>query len=197
MISPKHKRWSRGAAAVEFMLCLPLLLLLAFPVIDLARVLQANMILTNMAREGANLASRTINAEQAIMDSLVATAPPLDMRSNGMIRITKILAVRGQGASRNVVIAQYRWSGGSYDPDKGVWTCGAAGTYWDNAGRCAGLPASAAAPAVDVMSGALNDGDVVYLVETFYRLPLFFGKMQLGGIVLPEINPNLYAMTIF
>lgn len=197
MISPKHKRCSRGAAAVEFMLCLPLLLLLAFPVIDLARVLQANMILTNMAREGANLASRTVNAEQAIMDSLAATAPPLDMRSNGMIHITKILAVRSQSATRNVVVAQYRWGAGSYVPTKGVWTCGAAGTRWDNAGNCAGLPAPAAAPSVDVMSGALNDGDVVYLVETFYRLPLFFGKMQLGGIELPDISPNLYAMTIF
>lgn len=198
MIAPKHNQWSRGAAAVEFMLCLPLLLLLAFPVIDLARVLQANMILTNMAREGANLASRTINAEQAIMDSLAATAPPLDMRSNGMVHITKILAVRGQGASRNVVVAQYRWRGGSYVPDKGVWNCGAAGgTYWDSTGSCTGLPPPAAAPSVDVMSGALNDGDVVYLVETFYRLPLFFSKMQLGGIVLPDFNPNLYAMTIF
>lgn len=203
MMSLKHKRCSRGGAAVEFLLCLPLLLLLAFPVIDLARVLQANMILTNMAREGANLASRTANAEQeimaeqAIMDALAATAPPLDMHSNGMIHITKILAMRGRGVSRNVVLAQYRWAGGSYVPTKGVWSCGAAGTHWDNAGRCAGMPAAAAAPAVDVMSDALNDGDVVYLVETFYRLPLFFDKLQLGGIVLPDIDPNLYAMTIF
>ncbi|HEX7636338.1 MAG TPA: pilus assembly protein, partial [Noviherbaspirillum sp.] len=96
------------------------------------------------------------------------------------------------------VIAQYRWAGGSYAPTKGVWNCGASGaTYWNNAGSCAGLPAPATAPSVDVMTGRLNDGDVVYLVETFYRLPLFFGKMQLGGIELPDINPDLYAMTIF
>ncbi|RZI42420.1 pilus assembly protein [Herbaspirillum sp. HC18] len=194
MIDARHKQRSRGSAAVEFILCLPLLLLLAFPVIDLARVLQANMIITNMAREGANLVSRTLNAEQAIMDALAATAPPLDMAANGMIRITKIMAVRGKGTPRNVVLAQYRWTGGSYAPVKGVWICGAAGTRWDSAGSCTGLPPPASAPTVGVMSGALNDGDVIYLVETFYRLPMFFSGMQLGGIAF---NPDLYAMTIF
>uniref|UniRef100_UPI002FDF8AA9 TadE/TadG family type IV pilus assembly protein n=1 Tax=Noviherbaspirillum sp. TaxID=1926288 RepID=UPI002FDF8AA9 len=82
---------ARGGAAVEFLLCLPLLLLLAFPVVDLARVLQANAILVAMSREGANLASRTRMDEQTVMAALAATAPPLDMRRNGSIRITRIL----------------------------------------------------------------------------------------------------------
>jgi hypothetical protein len=197
MINLAHKQRSRGAAAVEFILCLPLLLLLALPVIDLARVLQANIILTNMAREGANLALRTLNAEQAIMDALAATAPPLDMATHGMIHITKIMAVRGKGGPRNVVVAQSRWTGGAYEPTTSVWSCGAAGTHWDSAGKCAGLPPPATAPTVGVMAGALNDGDVVYLVETFYHFPMFFSGIQLSAITLPAFDPNLYAMTIF
>jgi hypothetical protein len=188
---------SRGTAAVEFLLCLPLLILLAFPVVDLARVFQANMILTNMSREGANLAARTVSAEQAIMESLAATAPPLDMHSNGMIHITKILALRDNGITRNLVIAQHRWGNGSYVPAKGVWTCGAAGSYWDGAGNCAGLPPSAAAPEIGVMTGQLRDGDVIYLVEVFYRFPMLFSGLDLGGgLVLPRLDSALYAFTI-
>jgi len=197
MMNRIYRSSARGSAAVEFLFCLPLLLLLAFPVFDLARVFQANMILTNMAREGANLASRTLHAEQTIMDSLAATAPPLDMRANGAIRITKILATRQGGILRNVVIAQYRWQNGSYDPPRGVWTCGAAGTYWSSDGSCAGLPPPASAPTIAIMSGALAEGDVVFLVETFYRFPLFFRRLQLGGYNAPDLDPDLYAMAIF
>jgi Flp pilus assembly protein TadG len=47
----------RGAAAVEFALLLPLLLLLVFGIIDFGRALNAQVTLTQAAREGARLAS--------------------------------------------------------------------------------------------------------------------------------------------
>lgn len=192
-----HRPSQRGIAAVEFLLCLPLLLLLALPVVDLARVLQADIILTNISREGASLAARTGGSEQAIMDSLAATAPPLDMRHLGAIHITKILANKAHGMTRNVVIAQHRWVNGAYVPGNGVWTCGADGSYWDASGNCAGLPPPASAPEVDVMRGNLQDGEVIYLVEAFYRFPLLFGKLDLGGgLVLPGFGRDLHAFTI-
>ncbi len=55
----KNRKKSAGTAAVEFAFILPLLVLLAIPIFDLARIIQANMILINISREGANLASRT------------------------------------------------------------------------------------------------------------------------------------------
>jgi hypothetical protein len=45
----------RGAAAVEFALLLPLLLLLLFGIIDFGRALNAQITLTQAAREGARL----------------------------------------------------------------------------------------------------------------------------------------------
>jgi len=45
----------RGAAAVEFAIVLPLLLLLAFGIIDFGRALNAQITLTQAAREGARL----------------------------------------------------------------------------------------------------------------------------------------------
>lgn len=194
---PRHS--NRGGAAVEFLFCLPLLLLLLLPVADFARVIQANMILTSLSREGANLASRTSMQPQELMNALASTAQPLDMQANGMIRITKILASRQNGIDRNVVIGQHRWNGGSYLPANGAWTCGGAGTYWDAQGNCAGFPALSGAPETDLMSGQLSDGEVVHLVEVFYRFPLLFGSLDLGlgNLALPSLNPDLYAMTIF
>jgi Flp pilus assembly protein TadG len=45
----------RGAAAVEFALLLPMLLLLVFGIIDFGRALNASITLTQAAREGARL----------------------------------------------------------------------------------------------------------------------------------------------
>jgi hypothetical protein len=192
---PRHA--ARGTAAIELLFCLPLLLLLLLPVFDFARVIQANTILANIAREGANLASRTAAPPQDIMHSLAATALPLDMRGDGMIHITKILAARKNGISRNIVIAQQRWNGGTYVPAKGVWTCGSSGTWWDADGNCADIPSGSGAPEVEVMSGLLDDGEIVYLVEVFYRFPLLFGSLDLGSFSLPGLHPDLYAMTVF
>ena len=47
----------RGATAVEFALLLPVLLLLVFGLIDLGRALNAQITLTQAAREGARLAA--------------------------------------------------------------------------------------------------------------------------------------------
>ena len=47
----------RGAAAVEFALLLPVLLLLVFGIIDFGRALNAQITLTQAAREGARIAA--------------------------------------------------------------------------------------------------------------------------------------------
>jgi Flp pilus assembly protein TadG len=47
----------RGAVAVEFALLLPILLLIAFGIIDFGRALNAQITLTQAAREGARLAA--------------------------------------------------------------------------------------------------------------------------------------------
>ncbi len=47
----------RGAAAVEFALLLPVLLLIVFGIVDFGRALNAQITLTQAAREGARLAA--------------------------------------------------------------------------------------------------------------------------------------------
>ena len=49
----RHRRSERGAAAVEMALFLPILLFLVFGIIDFGRMLNAQITLTEAAREGA------------------------------------------------------------------------------------------------------------------------------------------------
>jgi Flp pilus assembly protein TadG len=51
----RFRELDRGAAAVEFALLLPLLLLLVFGIIDFGRALNAQITITQAAREGARL----------------------------------------------------------------------------------------------------------------------------------------------
>ena len=52
---PRNGTKDAGAAAVEFALMLPLLLLLVFGIIDFGRALNAQITITQAAREGARL----------------------------------------------------------------------------------------------------------------------------------------------
>ena len=57
MISPTRRRSSRGAAAVEFALVVPLLLLLVMGIIDFGWMLMKSNLLNNAARDAARIAS--------------------------------------------------------------------------------------------------------------------------------------------
>lgn len=192
-----------GAAVVEFALVLPLLILLALPIFDFARAIQANMIVVNMSREGASLASRAnlTYSDQQIMGALASTAPPLDMSNSGMIYITRVMGHAEAGGIRNVVLDQYRWAQGwnqsHYSPPSAVWNCGTSGTSWATGGSCRNIPTGNSAPTANVMTGQLSDGEVIYAVDVFYGFNTLFGGMNLGfGLTTPQLSHDLHAMTV-
>ncbi|MFM0010398.1 TadE/TadG family type IV pilus assembly protein [Paraburkholderia sediminicola] len=208
--SGKSRRKVAGVVSVELALLLPILVALALPVVDVARNIQAQMILINVSREGANLSSRAslTYPMQTIMSSLTATTPPLNMNANGMIYITEIMGNNSCDGNGNnctgVVVAQYRWNGGNYFPASKLWTCGGSGgtsTSWatDSTGSCSGLPAPGSkSPVVNLLQGQLSSGQIAYAVEAFYLQTPLIGSLNLGGgITTPALSPNLYAMTVF
>jgi hypothetical protein len=182
-MSPRRHRLSRGAAAVEAALLLPLLVLLALPVADLARALQARLILDAISREGASLAARGTlplkDAIQPIMDTLALTAPPLDMRRDGMLVVSRIMGA----ASGPAVLEQYRWLGGGQDAAAAVAGC----TEWDAAGRCVRRDGSIALDA----DTAPDDGEVVHAFEAHYRFRPWFGTL------MPGLETDMHARTVF
>lgn len=191
----------RGVAAVEFALLLPLLLVLLFGMIDAGRALQAKIIMVNIGREGANLASRgsvdLASGSQDIIYALMASAPPLNVNQQGMVYITRVM---GTATGKSVVLDQYRWDDAArnlgyrisgYAPASNVYNCGA----W-SAGACSNI-SSTNRPATTVMSGKLDDGEVVVVVETFYKYDMLIPAGATTLLGLPTLGPDLYSMTIF
>ena len=197
---PLPRRAVRGIAAVEFAIVLPLLAVLLFMVVDLSRAIQAKIILLNISREGANLASRSTSdlsgSSQSIMNALAASTPPLDMNKRGMIYITKIMGYTAKSGLRNIVLEQYRWDAGAkvsgYLPASQVWRCGS----WSN-GTCTNIAKADSAPVVSLMSGQLSDGELIYAVETFYNFDMLFGTLKIGNSTTPILGPDLNSMTVF
>jgi Flp pilus assembly protein TadG len=204
---PLRSRRGRGLAAVEFALLLPVLLVLMIGLVDVARALQAQMILVNLSREAANLSSRgklqlSENA-QTIIGQVAASAPPLDMNKLGMIYVTRIMGSTSGGTTRSIVLEQYRWDDPSnnrgyrasgYAPLSKVWTCSnwASGT----AGTCL-VPTGSTAPVVSMMSGQLLDGEVIYVVEAYYKFNMLFQTFSFGSFSTPTLASDFYSMTVF
>jgi Flp pilus assembly protein TadG len=155
---------SKGQSVVELALILPLLLLLSFGVFEYSRSILTKNIITNMSREGANLAARTQNDAQTIMSAIATTAEPLDMGANGMIFITQVLGVDdGTGTVNPIVQAQYRYVNGGYPANSTVW--GSCGSWTDGQCNISGEPI---ADLDDDIENAINDGETVFAVEVFY-----------------------------
>ena len=201
-MTARHSR-QHGLAAVEFALLLPILLMLLFGMIDAARALQANIILVNIGREGANLVARggtqVETGSQDIMYALMASSPPLNVNQQGMVYITRVMGVVKNGSSTSVVLDQYRWDdpvrnlgyrASGYLPASRVYDC----TGW-SAGVCSGI-SSRTRPTVTVMTGQLADGEVVHVVETFYRYDMVLASAT-SALGLPVLGPDLYSMTVF
>lgn len=196
-----------GIAAVELALALPVIVVLLFALADIARGMQANMILINLGREAANLSSRSklqlSDNAQTIIGQVAATAPPLNMNKQGMLYITRVMGQTSGSGTRTVVLEQYRWDDSTnnlgfrvsgYAPSSKVWNC----SNWAGAvsGSCV-VPTGTSAPVISLLSGQLADGEVVYVVEVFYKFNMAFSPITIGSTGTGIIGPNLYSMSIF
>jgi len=81
-----------GFAAVELALILPILIIMTFVIIDFGRLIQARLVVTNVAREGGSLASRDTQSAGNLITMLQAGASPLNLAGDGRIYIWKIRA---------------------------------------------------------------------------------------------------------
>ncbi len=82
-IDGERQHNERGVALVELALLLPLLVVLAFGVIDLGRLIHARLVVTNVSREGGSLASRDIQTGNDLITMLQSSATPFNLADPG------------------------------------------------------------------------------------------------------------------
>ncbi|WP_136516069.1 TadE/TadG family type IV pilus assembly protein [Geomonas edaphica] len=163
---------ARGQACVELALLLLVFGLVLLAIYDFSCAIRANTVISNVSREGANLAARpapgTLPDLQGIMDLLAATAQPLDMAQRGMMYITEV-----QG---DTIQAQEAWNKGALRVDSRI------GTY---------TPGGAHPQALGLDALKLGNGERVFVVEVFYEYrSLFSGSMV-------TLDKQFYARTVF
>jgi len=77
---------NHGVTTIEFMLMTPILLVLIFGIAELGSMVHERNIITHLAREGANVASRNLDVDldpdKTVLDFLVESSEPLDFEGN-------------------------------------------------------------------------------------------------------------------
>ncbi|MBN3562851.1 TadE/TadG family type IV pilus assembly protein [Aliamphritea spongicola] len=151
---------SKGLATVEMVFIIPVLLLLGLGVIELSHAIQAKNISTALAREGANLASRsTVDSDQQIMDALALSADPLDFSQEGIIYISVIV---GDDDPDPYVSEQHRWLNHGISSLSETWSdC----PSWQGDGTCS-VPTPK--PRLSNFPITLEPGETVHVVEIVY-----------------------------
>ena len=151
---------ARGLAVVEMVFVLPLLLLLGLGVIEVSHLILAKNISTALAREGANLASRSFSdSDQEIMDAMALSADPLDLSQDGVIYISVVV---GDDHQDPYISEQHRWLDSGYSASSRMWgNC----QSWDGNGACV-IPSHK--PRMTNFPMALEPGETVHIVEVIY-----------------------------
>jgi len=176
---------TRGQALVELAIILPILTLLFLGVFDFSRAIYTKNMITNVSREGANLASRDSQLmqqdPQTVMNTLAETAQPLDMQNNGMIYIT---VVQGASSGNPTIQTQYPWA------NTNLKTTTQNGTVYNIQSRF-GTQVSPNTSSLATLG--LRVGQTASIVEVFYNYQSLFsvGKQFL------HTPATLYSMAIF
>ncbi|GAA4887252.1 TadE family protein [Ferrimonas pelagia] len=150
----------KGLAIVEMSIVAPILVFSFLAVFEMSQILQANNILVNISREGANLASRSLSqSPKEIVDALALTAAPLDLTEDGVVYISLVLS---DGRRDPYVQSQYRWTDSGSTKQSQIWSrCRSR----DNNGQC-NMPRRK--QRLRDFPLALDNGESVYVFEVSY-----------------------------
>lgn len=108
-----EKTGQQGIAAVELAVILPILLVIAFAVIDFGRLIQARIIVANVSREGGSLASRDLKSGADLCTLLQTSARPLEMQNLGKIFINRVRAGASQDSPEPYIDVSFRGESGN------------------------------------------------------------------------------------
>ena len=75
-------RSQKGMAAIEFSVLLSTFLLIIFVIVDFGTLIQAQAVVTNITREGGNLASRDLKTGPELLNLMADSSAPLNFLDN-------------------------------------------------------------------------------------------------------------------
>lgn len=90
----RHPRNRAGQALIEFTFVAFMMIVMLFGLIDFGRAVYERQILTNLSREGANLASRSTDFTNTI-SAVMLSSSPLQLNTKGRVIITSITNFNG------------------------------------------------------------------------------------------------------
>lgn len=189
-----HRRQA-GAVLVETAVVVPLLIILAIPIFYVMWNINAQTVITNSAREMANLIARPVGYSksrtmQEKMTSVAAMTPPFDLAKYGSIVVTEVEPDSGcsVGRCQGTIVHMWKWNLGA-GPATSRW--GQCLGSWDPSadGQCD-------KPSTDKIALPYSPpGKKVFIAEVNYQLPAWTG---IPGFHIPGLNKDpLYAWAIF
>lgn len=164
----------RGAAFVELAICLPMMFVLMFGVIEFSQIILDNQIMTGLSRQGSDLASRGSGMSlSAIASALVTQGASLNIGTRGRIILTE---VRNDANGKPQILFQV-------PSPTGIPATSAINSWVRN-------PASVPLNARTV----LNAGQTLFVTEVFYS---YVPMTPLGGFLKMNLTSKLYDVAYF
>jgi Flp pilus assembly protein TadG len=165
----------RGAALVELAICVPLLLIMVFGLIDFSQMIFDNQRMSGISRQGSDLASRDAFGSEGlppIVSALVTQGAAMNIGTQGRIILTEV----GGTGTQPTILAQSESLTGI--------------TVTSAVGSGVGNPATVPANAVTV----LNAGQRLFVTEVFYS---YTPMTPVGGLLKTNLASTLYDVAYF
>jgi hypothetical protein len=185
----------RGQSMIEFALMIPLIIVLAFGVIEVSWSLLDAHIVTRMAREGANLISRDATLPDAAQVMQSMTSRPVNF-NNGTSRL--ILSVLRNvdtigAANYNKAILYQRYEYGTF-PAQSKLTMAGSGSFPAPDYQATNPNGNTGLQITNLPAGmTVTLGGFVYVAEIFSQHPRIT-PFDRFGVTMPD---NLYSIAYF
>jgi hypothetical protein len=186
-------RTERGQSLIEFALLLPLLILVAFGVVEVSYVLFDQHIATKLTREGSNLISRSVPLGDAMTAMRTMSSPPVDLDNGARAIFSVIRNVPTIGATNyNMAILAQRYSYGTLSATSTIQTQGGA-SFGPGPEYAAANQDNNTNLRVTNLPVTLSLGATLYVTEIYTTHPKLTPLANFGTVV-PE---TLYSIAYF
>ena len=167
----KQLKDERGAALIELALCVPLMLVLVFGLIEFSQIIFCKQVMSDLSRQGSDLASRGTSLTDTV-SALSTQDGSLNVGTTGRIIVTAVADVNGKPQ----IVDQAESS-------TGISATSAVGS---GIGSPASISSNANTP--------LSAGQTLYVTEVFYS---YSPMTPIGAYLKTSIGSKLYEVAFF